>query len=507
MPRFYTIIAIFLLFLTNNLFCQIKIQLDHADILKYSQIRSDIQILVGNVSFNHDGNYLYCDSAFLYTKENRVEAFGNVTLIGKNQITLTSKYIDYNGDTKIAKSKKDVTLTDGYYILKTNELDYNITKNIAYYLNYGTITDPYQTITSKKGYYYGDSGDLSFAKNVEIVATDYKILSDSIKYNSKYEFVYFFDNTIITDTNMIIYCDAGIYDMKTDTFFLTNHPIIYYQSYYIEADTVQFNRQSSITIARSRAIMLDTINDLKISSPYIKLSQNDSSILSYRPAIIDFYSENDTLTIIGDTLITITDSLRGREFVFNKNVRIFQNDLQAVCDSLVFNQLDSIFTLYKLPIFWFDSTQMTSDTMILYLKNENIDKMIGFENAFIIEPFIDTLYNQIKGITVTIKFKNNEIDSLIMFRQTELAYYLVDDEQKIIGVNYSTGNQTILTFVEKELDKVLILENPQGTVYPYDEFPIELQRLKGFQTHYDKLIPNRNEIYKALNYVNITDLN
>ena len=143
---------------------------------------------------------------------------------------------------------------------------------------------------------------------------------------------------------------------------------------------------------------------------------------------------------------------------------------------------------------------MTSDTMVLFLKNENLDKMYGFENAFIIEPFIDTLYNQIKGITVTINFKENEIDSLIMYRQSELAYYLLDDEQKIIGVNYSTGNQIILTFVDRELDKVLILENPQGTVYPLDEFPKELERLKGFQTQYYKLISNRDEIYKKLNF-------
>ena len=43
---------------------------------------------------------------------------------------------------------------------------------------------------------------------------------------------------------------------------------------------------------------------------------------------------------------------------------------------------------------------------------------------------MDTLYNQIKGITVTLIFKENEIDSLIMYRQSELVYYLVDDEQR-----------------------------------------------------------------------------
>ncbi|MBK6935373.1 MAG: hypothetical protein IPH17_10115 [Bacteroidales bacterium] len=449
-----------------NLFSQVKIKLDNADILKYSTTRGDIQILVGNVSFSHEGNYLFCDSAYLYSDENRVEAFGNVSLVGKNHITLTAKYINYNGDNQIAKAKNNVYLTDGYYVLKTNELEYDLQNDIAFYLDKGVITDPYQTIISKKGYYYGENEDLAFAINVEINANDYKIITDSMRYNAKNEFVFFFDNTTITDTNIMIYCNYGIYDMRNDTFFFANHPIIYYDSYYIEADTVQFYRNEGLTKARSNAIILDTINDIRILGPFIKLSQNDSSIFTAKPSILDIFTHDDTLTIISDTLTTLYDSLKGREFVFNKNVHVFQNNIQAACDSLVYNQKDSAFYLFKNPIFWYDSIQMTADTIVLFLKNDSLDIMLGYQNAFIIEPYKDSLYslyNQIKGMSVKIKFKNNQIDSLIMDRQCELTYYLIDDEKKMIGVNYSTGNQIILVFKDDDLNKIKIFDDPKST--------------------------------------------
>ena len=59
----------------------------------------------------------------------------------------------------------------------------------------------------------------------------------------------------------MIYCNYGIYDMRNDT-FLANHPIIHYDSYYIEADTVPFIEMRA-SLARSNAIILDTINDIR----------------------------------------------------------------------------------------------------------------------------------------------------------------------------------------------------------------------------------------------------
>ena len=59
------------------------------------------------------------------------------------------------------------------------------------YLNNGIIMDPYQTITSKKLIITAKSGDLAFANNVQIVATDYKISADSLKYILKMNSIFF----------------------------------------------------------------------------------------------------------------------------------------------------------------------------------------------------------------------------------------------------------------------------------------------------------------------------
>ena len=46
-----------------------------------------------------------------------------------------------------------------------------------------------------------------------------------------------------------------------------------------------------------------------------------------------------------------TDSVYRKIHAYNK-VRAYRTDVQAVCDSLVYNSLDSCMTMYKDPIVW-----------------------------------------------------------------------------------------------------------------------------------------------------------
>jgi len=54
-----------------------------------------------------------------------------------------------------------------------------------------------------------------------------------------------------------------------------------------------------------------------------------------------------------------------RYFLAFHHVRIFNDSLQAVCDSLYYSTEDSTFRLFKDPVAWNDKTQIKGDTMYL----------------------------------------------------------------------------------------------------------------------------------------------
>ena len=64
----------------------------------------------GQVHFRHKGADLYCDEAYLYAKENRLEALGNIRMLQGDTLTLKSHKLFYNGDTRMARAIESVDL-------------------------------------------------------------------------------------------------------------------------------------------------------------------------------------------------------------------------------------------------------------------------------------------------------------------------------------------------------------------------------------------------------------
>ena len=64
------------------------------------------------------------------------------------------------------------------------------------------------------------------------------------------------------------------------------------------------------------------------------------------------------------------------------HVRIFSDSLQAVADSLYYSTKDSIFRLFYNPVAWGSGNyQITGDTMYMYTKNKKAERLYVFENA------------------------------------------------------------------------------------------------------------------------------
>lgn len=108
----------------------------------------------------------------------------------------------------------------------------------------------------------------------------------------------------------------------------------------------------------------------------------------------------------------------------DNRVEIFKNDLQAVTDSLVFNERDSVFTLFNRPVLWTDTTQMEADTAQIYMKNKKISRLDLNSNALVITSPDMIFFNQIRGNTMTGNFVDNALDELKVTGKSQCIYYM-----------------------------------------------------------------------------------
>lgn len=69
-------------------------------------IKSELQL-----AFIQNTTTIYCDSAWLFRDKNAIEAFGNVKIVEGDSITITSRHLEYDGNTKKAKLRNNVVFT------------------------------------------------------------------------------------------------------------------------------------------------------------------------------------------------------------------------------------------------------------------------------------------------------------------------------------------------------------------------------------------------------------
>ena len=74
----------------------------------------------GQVYIIHEGVEMWCDQAFVYTKDNFVKAYGSVKIIQGDTVSMKSNYSEYNGNTQFAFASGKVFFKDQKTSLKTD---------------------------------------------------------------------------------------------------------------------------------------------------------------------------------------------------------------------------------------------------------------------------------------------------------------------------------------------------------------------------------------------------
>lgn len=171
-----------------------------------------------------------------------------------------------------------------------------------------------------------------------------------------------------------------------------------------------------------------------------------------------------------------------RYFEAFHHVRIFNDSVQAVCDSLFYSSEDSVFRLYQKPLLFNNKSQIAGDTIYMFTENKKAKRMYVFENGIVINKANDQMYNQMGGRTINGYFKDGAMDYIrVKGSPAESVFYPQDDDSAFIGMNRSKGDVIDVYFVDKAINKVKFINNVDGTLYPLRQRPEDQKYLKNFK--------------------------
>ena len=233
----------------------------------------------------------------------------------------------------------------------------------------------------------------------------------------------------------------------------------------------------------------------KLDSSLVKQAAEDS--ITIVASIMKQLGSQNKDSLDKTATIRATKDTAIRYFIAFHKVRIFNDSLQSVCDSLYYSSEDSIFRLFKDPLVFASKSQIAGDTIYMYTKNKKAERLYVFENGIIINKANDKMYNQIAGRTLNGYFKAGELDYMrAKGSPAESVFYPQDDDSAYIGMNRGKGDVIDIYFVNKEVNKVKFINQVDGTLYPIRQIPADQKFLKNYKWQDARRPKNKLELFE-----------
>jgi len=454
-------------------------------------------LLTGNVRALHDGIVMTCNKAYYFKDENYIKAFGNVQMVQGDTLYLNGKYAEYNGNIKHAYATGNVSLRSPEMSLVTDTINFDRISQEAYYKSTGTITNKENTLKSKSGRYYLQQKKYQFLTEVVLTNPKYVIKSNHLDYYTNSGHSYLVGPSTITGKDNFIYTENGFYNTKKNTGHFLKKSYIKYNDRLIEGDSLYYDRVKEFASASRNVKITDSINKGIVKGHYGEFYKKQDSLFMTKRASVRYLMEKDSMFIHAKRLV-ITGKTGDRTIRGYNNVRFFKTDLSGKCDSIHSNQKTALTKLINRPILWNFENQMTGDVMHLIGNNDTqkLDSLKVLNNAFIAsKDTLGTGYNQVKGLNLYGKFKDNKLYEVDIVKNAEVIYFVRNDQKELIGINKNVSSKINMELNENDIETITFFTTVSGEIYPEKELPENARKLRGFSWRGDERIKTKEDIF------------
>lgn len=466
-----------------------RVFLVHSDELRYDQFSSvpDAQIVKGRVHFTHAGAQLWCDSAYFFQESNSVEAFGHVRFKQGDTLSLTCNYADYDGSDQMMHARHNVVLKHRTQTLYTDSLDYDRIYSLAYFFEGGKLVDGKDRLVSDWGAYSTATREASFYYGVEMYSGKNHITTDTLHYDTRSSIAHVVGPSTITSKGSIIHTTDAFMNSRTDRSQLFGRSTIVDGDKTITGDSLYHDNNNGNNEGFGNVVYVDKKNKNELHANRLFYNEKTGYGYATQKALLVDYSQKDTLWMHADSLKIYTfniatDSVYRKVHAFD-HVRAYRQDVQAVCDSLVFNSLDSCMTMYRDPIAWNSNRQLLGEVIKVYMNDSTIRKAEIIEQALSVEQVDEKGHsNQVSSKRMDAYFVDGAMRRTDAIGNVKSLYYNADSKDSVLTeLNYlETDTMRMYLSPQRQLQKIWASKSV-GTMYPITQIPPDKRRLPEYE--------------------------
>ena len=356
-------------------------------------------------------------------------------------------------------------------------------------------------LTSEWGEYSPATKLAVFNHDVKLVNPKFVLTSDTLKYSTATKIATILGPSDIVSDQNHIYSERGVYNTTTEQAELLDRSVLTNDGKKLTGDSLFYDRILGYGEAFDNVQMNDTVNRNMLTGDYCFYNELTGSAVATKRAVAIDYSQGDSLFMHGDTLRLITyhmntDSMY-REMRAYHRVRAYRTDVQAVCDSLVYNSKDSCMTMYTDPILWHGEQQLLGEEIKIYMNDSTIDWAHIINQALTVEKKDSIHYNQVSGKEMKAFFIDGDMRLVEVNGNVLVVYYPVEEkDSSLIMMNYSEGGLLKMYLKERRMERGVFVGKTTGTAYPLDQIPPDKSKLPSF-VWFDYIRPlNKEDIFE-----------
>lgn len=203
----------------------------------------------------------------------------------------------------------------------------------------------------------------------------------------------------------------------------------------------------------------------------------------------------DSLAASADSVVVLPDTTKIGFLTATGEVRVFKRDIQVLCDSLLYCDLDSIARLYINPIVWNEGNrQYSSDSITLLVSGGRVTKANLMSNAFVITEEDPLHYDQIRSTEMMAYFDS----TMALSRYDALggvdALFYLQEKGEFATVNKVKTKMMSAFFQNGEINRVHYFDSPANDAYPTAQLPRGEEKMKGFNWNTGKRPASRYDV-------------
>ena len=473
-----------------------------------------------------------------YNTKDSVAVFSNGgSMRDKDGQIIESRNGSYDSKIKVFLFEDDVNMFTDSIFVKTSRLRYESDRNLAIF---GEGTDAWQEdnmLSSERGWYDREREIFLFNDYVHVMTPDQEGWCDSLYFFRNTQDVEMLGQAQITDTTRNVFSLAGRIqyqdslsrvtltrkpavitqteeeDGTVDTVYLGAEKLVYYtmKMYDIPASLVEdsekrledlnvdpvgsFRKKAAEAAAKAaeEAAMNDpNYRAKKAADEARKSSAAPASVQEDTLgtlAVVDSLAVSDSLAVapLDSTKIGFLEALR--------DVRIYKKNMQVVCDSLVYSDLDSLARLFKEPIIWQEvRRQYAADSITVVISDGAMEKASLMSNAFITIQEDSIMFDQIRATEMLAFFDDKgglkRFDAL----GGASALFFIEENDALATVNKTDSKMLSATFKDGDIERIYYYDSPKNDGYPIVQMTEDEKLLKGFNWQPGKRPADRNAV-------------